>query len=758
MGPRSRSSHPLQRCAIAVAAIAIALPFTSSAAPTPLDAVRAELTTDGALYTVIDLEEGWSRVGREMDEALAAAGQDMVRVGQLLESLGLTQVRAIGMSSRAVPGGYDNRLFLAMPEGRTGLFSIFPGEPRPFTALKLAPADADLFVELRIDLGALTSTLTTAAEHALADETILGMIREGLGSVEEPLHSAMTYSGTVAFTARLRESADGAAPTLSGLDFFARVDGVGSLLLPWLEKSELGERVEHPTLLVFKSTDGVLVALDGETALIASDLAFLDECRTRKQGLDQAPLVRELLGRTADAGHSLVYTSPRLLEKLQGVAGLAQDLALRAGSALPTSDRLAIAQAFAMLPKTGAPHVSVIVARPDGLLMREISATSNKTALPVVAAFTPDFLGLIAVQATRGMSAALAASNARETARASLAPDLEAIAAAARSYFTTHPDEDSVSLTTLREQPGGVSLPDLAAALEDELVVARTSDEIIAWHREHGQIRHVIPLSPEQRSAIEANLRQVEAAAALYLVLNDTGTVYGSSLFDGETAERPATVVGEDYDLVMIEDGATQVSVTTPGGQEVTIPVDPAQVTHARRQVAEQRYAIEQNLARIDVAAMAWFKANPDSYSVSLEALLSDGGFTAPEPVAGESYADLEVYRSSTELYVEAPRIGTIRFVRPLDPALETQVRERLTELADLASAWFRDHPQAALVLAAELLPAERLAIVHPDADEILGATPVSIEPALNRLVIRRTDTAIAVEVEGRGSVTVPRR
>ena len=47
-------------------------------------------------------------------------------VGANLATLGLTRVRAIGMSSQAVADGYDNRLFLAMPEGRSGLFTLFP--------------------------------------------------------------------------------------------------------------------------------------------------------------------------------------------------------------------------------------------------------------------------------------------------------------------------------------------------------------------------------------------------------------------------------------------------------------------------------------------------------------------------------------------------------------------------------------------------------------------------------------------------------
>jgi len=751
---------PIRSCLLAsTVALGLLAPAQAAAETSPLDAVRAELAADGQLYTTIDFERGWSRIGEEIDQALTGVTDKPIRVAQLLESLGLTDIRALGMSSKAVPGGYDNRLFLHLPAGRRGLFAIFPGEAAPFTGLNLAPADTDLFAEIRLDIGALFTAVTGAVDSVVSDAETLAMVREALAALDPQVLSFLQFRGTAVVAVRFVDAPTGPTdPDAPTVDYFARIDTLGTLVRSVLESSETVERLEHASLAVFKVDDGSLVALEGETVLLASSLAFLDECRTRTRGLEQVPTVKDLLARTSSTGHSLVYASPRVLEKLRDTSGLASLLDHDELGLLSATNRLAITQALASLPQATSPSAAVIVARPDGILVREISTTSNKAALPFVAASTPDFLGEFAVQAVRAVSLFTATERAKEAALKQLEPDLEKIAAASRAYFAAHDDAESVTITELRAQPGGAALPDLAGQLEGELEIARRSDELILQHREHGEIRHVVPLTAEQRAAIETNLRLLDAAAALYFIRENSTSAYGGYVFQSDAQEHPVSVVGEDYDSVSLDESSPQITITTPGGQEVSIEHDTTLVTRARRQIAEQGYAIEQNLARLDAAAQAWLETHDDSGAVDSTTLFSDGAIAAPESVAGEDYQNLYFSATTTELSVDSPTLGTVSYARPLDAETEAAVRERLTEIASLATAWFAKHPDAVLVLAAELLPADQLVLRGPDDGSGWEGDAIATTPTLSAMVIRRSTAKLALTLDGGHVVEVPLR
>ena len=100
-------------------------------------AVNKHLELGGELYGYVDIDGDVADLGREISKtvgrfvgmnpvlaenpALAMAQQDYAA---LFGSLGLADVKAIGLSSVSTPVGYRNNVFLYTPEGRQGLLAM----------------------------------------------------------------------------------------------------------------------------------------------------------------------------------------------------------------------------------------------------------------------------------------------------------------------------------------------------------------------------------------------------------------------------------------------------------------------------------------------------------------------------------------------------------------------------------------------------------------------------------------------------------
>jgi len=59
-----------------------------------------------------------------------------------------------------------------MPAGRHGLFAGLGGPPAPFSYVKLAPADADIYGEGEVDLPAVYAALRAVVGKVAGDATV----------------------------------------------------------------------------------------------------------------------------------------------------------------------------------------------------------------------------------------------------------------------------------------------------------------------------------------------------------------------------------------------------------------------------------------------------------------------------------------------------------------------------------------------------------------------------------------------------------
>jgi hypothetical protein len=510
-----------------------------------------------------------------------------------------------------------------------------------------------------------------------------------------------------------------------------------------------------------EETDAVII-VEGETVTAGAPRSFVEECLTRKDGLAQNTGFKQALADTAQMGHAVFYSTPRLYDELRGFVNSGVMPGLKMADLLTAGRNTRyMQQLLNAFPTPTKPVISVIVARPDGLLVRARSVQSLKAALPIVALLTPDFLGQILRVSAQAYAAKDAEERAGEIIHQKISADLDRAGDAANHYFATHGDEQTVKLSALREAMPEEKLPDFQNTLTSDIEFSRQTDKVEFELKIGRSITHVFKLTPAQRSTIEANLQKLSEASVEYIV---AGNSYASpdSLVEKGFMTKIEPVVGEDYSQVTLELSTTVLTVTTPGGQKISLNRDPNIVLQARRRQAERQIAVERNLAKIDAIAQQFLVANPDESSVSYEQLVQKELVAEIKPVDGEDYAsDLSsISKNQEKLEITSPRVGTVSWVRPLDAAFQRKLTKQLKEIERAAAQYFFNNPTAEVVISGELLP--QTEAKEPKADSPEASTEPSGNadehmPDLTSLVIRRDYKSIKLTLENGHEVEVQR-
>ncbi|MBK9991925.1 MAG: hypothetical protein IPP19_14680 [Verrucomicrobia bacterium] len=759
-------SLPLKITALAV--LTASALFAADANPS--QAVKRELDTNGLFLNYMDFEGGWKKVAQDVQLALKdtpMGGKDIVA---LAEASGLSQIRALGMSSTSLKGGYDNRIFLYTPGGRKGLFAVFPGEPAPFDGARYASADADFFLEMRLDAPAVINAITEITTSITGNKEAATMALDLLRKDPNGIGSLLDFSGRLVITARLhsKEEMEKVKAELSSkppVDIFARAEKGGVALANVLAKVSAWTREESGKRVIFTTNEDnsdAVIIIEGETITAGLPRAFVEECLTRKTGLAQNPTFKQALAETAQKGQAAIYITPHALTELRGLVSSSSSLltGMRMAGLGRARQRSQFAnQLLNAMPLPTQPEISVLVARPDGLLIRARSVQSLKASLPAFSLLTPDLLGQIIRVGAIAYAEVGAEERAAEAIHKKISPDLDQVRTVAGKYFAAHPDEAAVNLSTLRETMPEEKLPALDD-VEGEIDFSRQTDLIIFDLKGGRSIRHVFKLAPEQRKTIEATLKQIAEASVEYMLAGNS-YVSISSLVEYGYMPKPETLVGEDYDQVTLDLNTPTLTVRTPGEQEVSYTRDPNIVMQARRRQAERQIAIEQNLAKIDAVAQEFLQVNPDESSVSYEQLAQKELLTDIKSVAGEDYAQelSSISKNQEKLSISTKRIGTVTWVRPVDEATQTDLTKRLSEIERKAAQYFAKNPKAEVVISGELLPAPVVKASKPTEAETLEMAE-EIEkklPDLTTLVIRRGYKSLKVTLENGQEIEVPR-
>ncbi len=410
-------------------------------------AVNSHLELGGTLYGYVDIDGDPLKVAtglQKLAEQIAIA-QPMAApflkqdFGQIFSILGFNDIKALGFSSvPAATGGFRNRAFFYMPQGRHGLFAGLGGPPAPFAYAKLAPADTDLYGEGEIDVpvvyAALKAVVAKVAGDAMVNQLEAKLKEAGQPAGFSAYELIQSFKGKSVTILRLDPEHTMTIPAktpfvIPSVSLLVRIDGVGGALQGALAKLPMLVHTQEGTLQIYALTapmpvEGLrpVLAIEGTTLYLATTREFLIECQQRQAGLDQNPDFKRAVAEVGTEGNALGYLSPRFTARLKQLSELNPQAA-------PETKRVLDSIANA-LPVLERPIVTVRINQADGILVRSVSNRSLKQEVALVAACNPVMIGLVAAMAIPAFQKVRVASQDK-----AITNNLRQLAAAADQYY-----------------------------------------------------------------------------------------------------------------------------------------------------------------------------------------------------------------------------------------------------------------------------------------------------------------------------------
>ncbi len=385
------------------------------------DTVNSHLELGGTLYGYVDLDgdalEFASGAQSTLSQLSAINPQlgmlSKVDLKSLVTDLGLTDIRAIGLSSvKQADGLYRNRTFVYTPGGRRGLLAVLGGAPGKFPGTHLAPADADLFIEQEFDVVALYDTVKTLVgksggpeAQAKLDQALKGGGAQLHLSLLDLLHS---LNGKATLILRVDPEKNLTTPgpkpvTYPAFSALVRIDGIGAALNGTLAANKNLEASTEPTgsagtLTLYTSKEPAafaetkyVFAVDGTALYFATSHEFLRESLDRKDGLDANPAFTAALEAAGSEGNGVTWVAPRLAARLHDLG------TLNAGGPPEVAKLTALWSSQAS--PISHPLLTLRTNLPDGILVRSTWNRSLKKDVAMFAIYNPLTLGLIAAVA-----------------------------------------------------------------------------------------------------------------------------------------------------------------------------------------------------------------------------------------------------------------------------------------------------------------------------------------------------------------------
>jgi len=364
--------------------------------------VAAELGKGGVFYSIIDIEGSARRTGQFANRLLALANDEMpfldlseIDIAKVFDTLGLTAVAGMGLSSERHEMGFLNRGFLYTPSGREGLLHIAGGDPRPFSLPTLAPADADLVFEFDLNPRALFETLQQLSSQIAGDIGSAGLSGATMAPVfpGAPISffDLLTGNPDLRIGGFLRgenwwEMMEAAEPVdaLGDIELYLRIEGYADLL------ADLRDHLENTGWHWNESDQGYRLTLKDEASpavgvqivgtLPGNIVEFFLNPATEAQVRSSTPRLANhtvylnLMRHLEAEGNLLLYQSPAYLQNM--VRGLSQEA---------DEDKTAAALVSLIEGIFGSSliHGTALTAsnRPDGIAIREISPLSYRSQI-----------------------------------------------------------------------------------------------------------------------------------------------------------------------------------------------------------------------------------------------------------------------------------------------------------------------------------------------------------------------------------------
>lgn len=409
-------------------------------------AVNKQLELGGTLYGYVDIDGDVTRLATQAQSfvgEIAKASPELamlqhVNLAELTQMLGLTGVKAMGVSS--VPDGtgyFRNRAFLYDKGERTGLMRALGGKPAPYKHVGLAPADTLVFMESELDVGEVYNTVK-AVVAKVAGEPASNQFEAAIKQASEKAtfsildliygfkgRSALILTADEERTLRIPA---GGGLVLPELSFLLCIEGVGPIIEPSFAQLPQLKRRDEGSMHIYEMPQDILpgvrpaLVVDGSTLYVTSTLGFLKRCREQQSGLGQTAEFKQALEHVGNEGNGLNYISPKFFTQLKRLETL--------NAHLPPESLKVLRMTMASMPPADRPLVLARIHLDDGILFRGYYNRSFKQELAMASVYNPVTVGILAAMAIPAFEKVRTSSQEKAVTN-----NLRQLAAAADQYY-----------------------------------------------------------------------------------------------------------------------------------------------------------------------------------------------------------------------------------------------------------------------------------------------------------------------------------
>lgn len=451
-------------------------------------AVSKHLELGGLFFAYMDIDGDLERLAAIGDRLLGVARREMPAIpddlsaGRIVDALGLTSVKAIGMSSRALDKDlFHNRALLYMPDGPKGLMKLFGQKAAPFQIASFAPADAGMAMQMDLSLSTLLETVE-AVIKASGQSGALGYYKAGLSFPVPGLNMSVgefiaKLNTRVMMAMRIDEnrklSIPGAPTEIPGMQLMIALDDVDFVmesLMAMLGENDDAEIEKGNGFTVIRPTASLPGDLDYFQPGLYHDqknkrlilTTHIDMAKAAGGGNSLATNegFRKASAGLPTEGNGLTYVTPQFLKRfLDFYAGIMKETMKTGGAPAGMNEVMKIV--FDLFPMPTVPVVSLYANVPEGMLFMSNMNENHKHTM-VQAAAVP--LAFIAAGAAVGFTTQARDINRARAEEASppvenededegpskaVKNNLQQIAFSAQTYFIDNPKAMEVTYEAL---------------------------------------------------------------------------------------------------------------------------------------------------------------------------------------------------------------------------------------------------------------------------------------------------------------------
>ena len=338
--------------------------------------VAKYLDLGGTIYGYLDVDGDLSGLAQHFKELLQmipadpedpqAAMMKNMDFEYIMDVMGFSNVKAMGISSYKVDTFFHNKGFMLMEGGPKGIFQLGGAKAHPFEIWDLAPAGSDLLFEQDINLYSLYQMVETLMTKTMGD-----MGKMMLDSkLNEPIQPGMPFTGKqlleklntralgvvrfspdTAITVPVKESnlPGMDSVTFPLVDFYMSLDNLG-----WLVDHAIKEFEEQPNLKLLETDTwrGIplpaplppflsayqpyfLHELGTGRMVIISRPMFMNECLQRSRGVQADPEFAKAIQGLPTSGNGFSYISTEAFQHVSRI--LRQAVAAQPPETAPAS-------------------------------------------------------------------------------------------------------------------------------------------------------------------------------------------------------------------------------------------------------------------------------------------------------------------------------------------------------------------------------------------------------------------------------------